>query len=140
MVQESITANIFNLPSSKATTAYQTAQYLYQWSILSMKESIRNSWDFLISSRQEYDLGDLSADSKELIHCLILEEYLKIRCFGHTAKIMELYKDTKVFRKPDPSDEKLALKTIEPLNLSECNIQIAYHSIYHESPLPHYYA
>ena len=87
-------------------------------SILSKKESIRISWDSLISSRQQDDLGDLSADSKELIHRLILEEYLKIRCFGHTTKVMELYMDTKVLNL-QKSRSFRALKKIEPLNLSK---------------------
>uniref|UniRef100_A0A1X7STK4 Uncharacterized protein n=1 Tax=Amphimedon queenslandica TaxID=400682 RepID=A0A1X7STK4_AMPQE len=69
------------LPSSKCVPLLETTTDLLK------SRNIEESWS---SVSQGLDIGDSAK-----IHSLVIEEFLKVRCFGHTKIFLELYKNTK---------------------------------------------
>ena len=58
------------------------------------------SWHCCVLNSQNINatwasLFEEEIEENEIVHLLILEEYLKIRCFGYTNKLMEMYKNKK---------------------------------------------
>ena len=68
------------LPHTKSVPLPETTRTLLN------SQNIKATWASLFEEEIE---------ENEIVHLLILEEYLKIRCFGYTNKLMEMYKNKK---------------------------------------------